>query len=109
MAFPLANGNWYISRSGIGPARVWRTGGDPGPYGSLKSMLLGHFDGGRRTELVSFEHGLDRGVFSTDITTGNRLVIERGADHSTNLSELSPADMRCAGRWGGHFRVSRSR
>jgi hypothetical protein len=85
---------WYISRGGIGPSRLWRSGGDPDPYGSLKSMLLGHFDGGHRTELVSFEHGLDLGLFGNSITTGNRLVIERGTDHSTNLSELSPQDMR---------------
>ena len=31
---------------------------------------------------------------ATDITTGNRLVIERGADHGSLLSELSPQDMR---------------
>jgi hypothetical protein len=81
-------------RGGIGPSRLWRAGGDPAPYGALKSMLPGHFDGGRRTELVSFEHGLDLGLFSNSITTGDRLVIERGANHGTNLSELSPQDRR---------------
>jgi hypothetical protein len=89
-----ANGNWHVSRGGIGPARVWRAGGDPDPYASLKSTLLGHFDGGGRTELVSFEHGLDLGLFGNSITTGNRLVIVRGADRNTTLTEFSPLEMR---------------
>jgi hypothetical protein len=88
------NGSWYISRGGVAPARVWRSGGDPDPYGNLKAMLLGHYDGGRRIELVNFEHHQDPGLFSTDVATGNRLVIVRSAGAVGSVSELSPQDMR---------------
>jgi hypothetical protein len=90
-------GKWYISRGGVASPHVWRDGGGLDPYASLKSLLLGHFDGGRGTEIVSFQRQLTPGpglLPTFSLTIGDRLVIWRAAGTVSAFGLLSPQDMR---------------
>jgi hypothetical protein len=67
----------------------------------LKSLLLGQFDGGRRTEVMSCERQLEPrlggvlgGTLGYNTVVGDRLVIWRGAGTGSACGELSPQDMR---------------
>jgi hypothetical protein len=92
---------WYYSRGGRGPRTVLRDGGLVDPYTPLKSLLIGHFDGGRRAELVSFERQFAGFGFST----GDRLVIWRGAGSgdvvTTTTSQGVVRDHRSSGGGAG--------
>jgi hypothetical protein len=88
--FSTGDGKWYISRGGTGPAQVWREESFPDLDASPKSLLLGHFDGDRRTELAGFASW----TVGFQTFTENRLVIWRAAGSVSAFSELSPQDMR---------------
>ena len=81
--------DWYYSRGGRGPRTGLRSGAFLDQYAPLRSLLLGHFEGGRRTEAVSFER-----PFAGLGSWGNRLVIWRGAGSGNAFVTLSTHDMR---------------
>jgi hypothetical protein len=60
-------------------------------YPSLKSLLIGAFDGGTRAKVVAFERKLE---FPTGNLTGERLVIWRGLGTGDAFSPHSEQNMR---------------
>jgi hypothetical protein len=92
----IAFGNgrkWVYSREGRGPVIPLRTGGVLPVYPELNHLLVGHFDGGLRATVVSWNrvpHPLVPGVFRP----GLRLVRWRGLGTSQAFAGLSQQNMR---------------
>jgi hypothetical protein len=84
---------WYVSSGGTSPLHVLRDGGILDIYPPLRSLLLGQFDGGRRTGVVSFE----RQFTGFSISTGNHMVIWRGPGSGSTTSAGNVRDHRGSG------------
>jgi hypothetical protein len=89
IAFDKGTQRWTYSPDGRLPLRSLREGAGTTPYGQLHSLLLGDFDGGLRTQVVSFYD-------PTSVSSGalnNHFVIWRGGIHSL-FGKLSGQAMR---------------
>jgi hypothetical protein len=82
--------DWYYSPGGRGPRSLLRSGAFLDPYAPLKSLLIGHFDGGRRDDAVTFERWTVSRLFGYDVVSGNHLVIWRGPGSGTVVTTTTP-------------------
>lgn len=87
---------WRWSRGGRSPLVLLRNDSGMAGYPSLKSLLIGRFDGGARAQAVTFERRLVgwSPPRPPRFVTGERLVIWRGPGTSDAFSLRSGQNMR---------------
>jgi hypothetical protein len=81
-------GTWRYSRDGRSSLALLRDGGSDGLFRSvsLKSLLIGSFDGGTRAKVVRFQ--------LTGVSLGERLVIWSGLGSGNAFGVRSEQNMR---------------